>query len=116
MKQVVETANAAANQVSVEAAAMFRSDQAREHLDAPCRDDEVVVATAKALAAALYDAQPPPLSTIIRRQLIEMDHAVRGAVNGPIDSLRGHVVQQHDSRIVAGEVVLQGQNFPSITQ
>lgn len=115
-QQDIETANAAGDRVSIDAAAVFRGDKLAEHLDSLCRDDEVMVAAAKALATTRDDAEPSPLMTLIRRELIEMDHAIRSAVYGAIDALHGHVVQQHDSRVVAGELILQGQNLPTITQ
>ena len=86
----------------MKACAVFGGDQAREDLDAASVDGEVMVAAAEALAAAFDDAQPPALAAIDRRQLIEMDDAVRDAVHGAVGALGRQIVEHDDGRVGAG--------------
>ena len=71
-----------------EAAAVLGRDQPRKDLHAAGADDEVVIAAAEALAAALDDAQAPPLAAVDRGELLEMDDAVRDAVDRPVGASR----------------------------
>ncbi len=95
---------------------MLGRHQARKHLNAAGRDVEVVIAAAKALAAAFGDAQPAPLGTVIGRELVQMDHAVRDGVDRAVGALGGEVVERDHGRFVAGEVVLQAENLPAVAQ
>src|SRR5690606_11123260 len=77
----VELAETTAPRPPVEALAVLRRDQAREHLHAAGPDDHVVIAAAECLPAILPDPQPPPLGPIVRRQLLNADDAMHHAVN-----------------------------------
>jgi hypothetical protein len=81
--------------------------QAAEILRPSGSDHEIVVAAAKALPAALDDAQPAPLAAVNRRELVEMNDAVRNAVDGPIGGFRRQVVEQDHCGIILREIVLQ---------
>src|SRR6202012_4359680 len=61
-------------------------------------------------------AQPPPLTAVDRRKLVEMDHAVRDAVHCPIEALGREVVEHDDSRVVTGEIVLWREDLATIAQ
>ena len=95
---------------------MIGGNQPGEHRDAARFDVEVVIAAAKALAAAFHHAKPAPFAAIDRRQLIEVDHAVRNAVNGAVGALGGEIVEHDDSGIMLGEIMLQRQNLPPVAQ
>ena len=95
---------------------MLGGDQTREDADAFRADREIMVTAAKALGAAFNDADPPPLTAIDPRQLIEVNDAVRDAVDGAVDRLRGQIVEQHDGRLMACEIMLQCQDLTAIAQ
>ena len=84
--------------------------------DAARADDEVMIAAAERLAAAFDDPQPPPLGAVNRRELIEMDHAVRDAVHGAVVGLGGQVVEHEHGGIVLREIMLQREDLPPIAQ
>ena len=69
------------------AVAMLGRDQAREDPHPAFGDDEVMIAAAERLAAALDDPQPPSLAAIDGRELIEMDDAVRDAMDRAVGGL-----------------------------
>ena len=115
-EQLVEPGNPAVHDLARKSRAMIGGDQSGKHGDAAGLDVEVVVAAAKTLAAALDDAQPPPFAAVDRRQLVEMDHAVRDAVNGAIGALGGEIVEHDDGRIMLREIMLQRENLPPVAQ
>ena len=95
---------------------MFGRDEAREDAHAAGLDDEVVVAAAVLLPAILDDAQAPPVRAVVRRQLLQADHAVGHAVHGAVVHLRREVVQHHHGGAVLGEVVLQSQDLTPVAE
>ena len=112
----VELGDAALEQVAAEALALLGRDQAREHLHAAGADDEVVVAAAKRLAAALGDAQPPPLGAVDRRKLLELDDAVGDAVHRAVVGFAGQVVEHDHGRVMLGEIMFEREDLPPVAQ
>ena len=80
---------------------MLGGHQAGENLHPALADDEVMIAAAKGLAAAFDDPHPAPLAAIDRRELIEVDDAVRDTMDGAVGRLGGEIVEQDDGRIVS---------------
>src|SRR3979490_3217377 len=95
---------------------MLRRDEARKHLDAALHDHEVVISAAEALSPTLDDPQPTALAAIDRSEMIEMNDAVRDAVDGAVGGLGGEIVEHDDSGIVLGEVVLERENLAAVAQ
>ena len=79
-------------------------------------DDEVVIAAAELLAAALDDPHAAVARRRIRRQLIEMDDAVRDAMDRACRWSRCQVVEQDDGRLCLREIMLQRQDLTAIAQ
>src|SRR5205085_11403698 len=75
-----------------------------------------MIAAAERLPAALDDAQPPPLAAIDRRELVEMDHAVRDRMDGAVARLGGEVVEHQHGRLVLREVMFQREHLTPIAQ
>jgi hypothetical protein len=74
-----------------------RRRQDAVHHDPTRLDREIVIAAAKILAAAFDDSKAPALTAIGRSELVEMDDAVRDAMDCAIDAFRGHVIEQYDA-------------------
>src|SRR6185437_9025009 len=77
----VELLDAAGDDVAGKAGAVLGRDEARVDGHAALLDTEIVIAAAKALAATFDDTQPAALAAVNRRELIQMDDAVRDAMN-----------------------------------
>ena len=90
--------------------------QSWKHFHACLRDHEVMIAGAEALAATLDDAQAAPFASINRSELVEMDDAVRNAVNGLIGGLGGEIVKHDHGGVVLGEVVLEREDLAAVAQ
>ena len=95
---------------------MVGGNQPGEHRDAARFDVEVVIAAAKALAAAFHHAKPAPFAAIDRRQLVEVDDAMRNAVNRAVGALGGEIVEHDDRGVMLSEIMLQRQNLPPVAQ
>src|SRR5262249_7207156 len=94
-EELVELAISGRQRHAGEALALLGGDEARKDVHALLRDDEVMVAVAEILSPALTHAQPSPCAAVNRRELIEMNDAVRDAVYRAIKALGGEVVE-HD--------------------
>jgi hypothetical protein len=70
----------------------------------------------EALAAAFDHAQPPTLSAIDRRELIEMDDAVSDTVYRSVRGFGREIVKHHDGGIVLGEIVFECENLPAVAE
>src|ERR1700676_4697729 len=75
-----------------------------------------MIAGAEALAATLDDAQAAPFASINRSELVEMDDAVRNAVNGLIGGLGGEIVKHEHGGVVLGEVVFEREDLAAVAQ
>jgi len=75
-----------------------------------------MIAGAEALAATLDDAQAAPFASINRSKLVEMDDAVRNAVNGLIGGLGGEIVKHDHRGVVLGEVVFEREDLAAVQQ
>ncbi len=95
---------------------MLQRDQAGEDLHAACRDGEVVVAAAEALAAVLGDAQAPPLGPVLGCHPLQVDNTLGDAVDGLVHDVGGEVVEHQHGGPLAGEVVLERQDLPAVAQ
>src|ERR1700749_26022 len=95
---------------------MLGGDKTRVHHDPTRLDREIVIAAAKILAAAFGDSKAPALTAIGRSELVEMDDAVRDAMDCAIDAFRGHVIEQYDGRLVQREIMLEREDLPAIAQ
>src|SRR5690348_8903908 len=114
--EIIEFRDAALDQIADKPGAVLGGDQTREQADAVRTDREVMVAAAKGLGPTFDDANPPPLAAIGPRQLIEMDDAVRDAVHGAVNGLGGQIIEQHDRRLVAREIMLQREDLAPVAQ
>ena len=79
-------------------------------------DAEVVVAAAKATAAQLQHLQPPALRAVLERDVLELDHAVREAVELQVAFGRGLVVEQQHRAVPRREELLEGEDLPPEAQ
>ena len=115
-EQRVEFADAAREHIAGEARLVLAGDEARKHLHAAFRDDEVVKAAPERLAAILDHPQAAALGAIVGRQLLQADHPMGEAVNGLVVGVGGQVVEQQHRRALAREVVLHGQDLAAVAQ
>lgn len=95
---------------------MLGSHQAREDLNTALGNVEVMKTTAVLLATVFDDFQTSALGTVGRCQCFEADNAVGNAVHGLVQRLGGQVVQQQYRRVVAREVMFDGQNLAPVAQ
>ena len=82
----------------------------------PSLDYEIMVAAAKCDAAHLGHAQPPPLGSVIERQLFEKDDAMRDGMKLKILGMRGQVVEQEHSALPARKEMLEGEDLTTVAQ
>ena len=99
-QQRVELGDAAADGVAGESRPVLGRDQPREHAHAAVLDHEIVVAAAERLPAELHHPQAPALGAVVRRQLLQPDHAMGDAVHGLVVRLGGQVVEHQHGRAV----------------
>jgi hypothetical protein len=97
-------------------ASMLGGHQAGKNLHPALVYDEVMIAAAKRLAPALDDPHTASLPAIDRRELIEVNDAVRDTVDGTVGRLGGEIVEQDDRRIVACKIVLEGEHLTAVAQ
>jgi len=69
----------------------------------------VVITLAELHSPELDDFQPPPLRSILARQVLQPDHSVHDALQIAFSFARRVVVQQDDGAVPAGKVLLEGQ-------
>jgi hypothetical protein len=75
-----------------------------------------VVSTAKAETAKLDDVQATPLRAVILSQMLERDHSMGEALKLQVSFRRRLVVEQEDSALPGGEVLLQRENLTAEAQ
>ncbi len=95
---------------------MFGRNQPRIHFQPAGLDREIVVPTAEDLAAILHNSQPASLRAVIRCELIQAENRVHDAVDRLVQFFSGHVIEQHDGRVLLSEIIFQGQDLAAVTQ
>ncbi len=95
---------------------MFRRHQAWKDVNTVLGNGEVVKTAAILLATILDDFQAPALGTVSRCQCLKANNAVGDTVHSLVQRLGGQVIKQQHRRVVAGEIMLDSQDLPSVTQ
>ena len=94
---------------------MLGGDKPGKDLDASRFNDEIVIATPKADTAHFFDAETTSFCTIVKRQLLQDNDAMRDAVQLNITLLRRKIIQQENGAAATGEEVFQCQNLTPIS-
>src|SRR5262249_30264946 len=90
--------------------------ETRKRTKAAGLDHEVMIAAPKLSSAILEHAQPSAFRAIVRRKLLEPEHALRHAVHRLVVHLGGEVVEEQHGRPPPREEVLERQDLTPIAQ
>ena len=117
-QQGVEFHNFALHHVAGEIAMMIGGDQAGEDIHAALADHHVMIAGGEVYAAQFLHLHAPARRAKVQRQPFQRDDAMAQAVQMGVARVgrSGHVVDQDDGAVPAGEELLQGQNLTTIAQ
>jgi hypothetical protein len=95
---------------------VLRRHQPREHREAAGVQHDVVVPAAELDAAHLEHAHPPAFGTVLVDRLLQVDHAVRDAVQLLVGVAARPVVQQHHRAALVGKEFLERQHLAPVAQ
>src|SRR5690349_2652772 len=94
---------------------MIGRDETRKNPQPSSLDAEVVEAVAKLNSPQLDDFQASTSAPVYRRMTLQIDHAVRQALEMAI-GLGAVVVQQEDGAVCTRKVVLEREHLSAVTQ
>ena len=115
-QQGVERRGAGRDHALVDPLLVFAGHQPRKHLQPPAVEVEVVLAAAELHAAQLHHAQPPLVGAIVVGVLVQVQHAVRDAVQVLV-AIAARAVVEHQHRAAAlREEALEREDLAPVAQ
>ncbi len=101
---------------SLEPRVVLGGDQPRKDHRPAGSYRKVVIALADGSSAIFGDPKPPTFGAVVGRQLLQLNDAVDDAVGGLVRRFGSQIVEQQHGRAPTGEIVLDRQKLPPISQ
>ena len=112
----VEFGDAGGGASSLEPRVVLGGDQPRKDGRPAGSYRKVVIAEADGSSAIFRNPKPPTFGAVVGRQLLQLNDAVDDAVRGLVRNLGSQIVKQQHGRAPTGEIMLDRQKLPPISQ